>query len=110
MNIGVYRSVDFGVTWTQTALNNTTVWDLAVSCNNVFAATDIGVFISNNNGTTWRSSTLPEETFGQLNFPAEVFLPVAEQGRVFGYHPITEIPGYKLLWIQRMFIRLLFQD
>ena len=63
-NNGVFMSTNNGVNWSQTSLNGRTVWSLEVNGNNIFAGTDVGVYVSNDNGTTW---TLRNEGFG--NFP-----------------------------------------
>ncbi len=56
---GIYRSVNNGLNWLQTALNNQQVRSFAVSGNNIFAGTYYnGVFLSTNNGDTWVQTAL----------------------------------------------------
>jgi hypothetical protein len=59
---GVYLSTNNGVNWTQTNLNNTSVWAFAVSGNNIFAGTSIEnshiIYISTNNGNNWTQTTI----------------------------------------------------
>jgi len=56
---GVYLSTNNGENWTQTALNNCEVGDVATLGNNIFAGTvkysssTGGVYLSTNNGTSW---------------------------------------------------------
>ncbi|MDP4235836.1 MAG: T9SS type A sorting domain-containing protein [Bacteroidota bacterium] len=56
---GVYISNDNAATWTSInsgAMNNATVWDIAISGKNLFAATDAnGVQMSSDNGKSWVS-------------------------------------------------------
>ncbi len=56
---GVYRSTDYGDTWTKVGLEYYIVSSLAVSSNIIFAGTmGSGVFLSTDNGTTWTQSGL----------------------------------------------------
>jgi hypothetical protein len=59
---GVYRSTDYGMTWTQT-LNNQYVWSLAVNGNYVYAGTYSGVFVSIDNGTNWTLTSLNQTVY-----------------------------------------------
>lgn len=56
---GVYRSADNGATWSQSALNNRTVYSLAVSGQKIFAGTSLyGLYISADNGASWSQTSL----------------------------------------------------
>ena len=56
---GVYRTTDLGSSWTQTSLNDTTVFSLTANGSNVFAGTQgKGVLISTNNGGSWTQTSL----------------------------------------------------
>jgi hypothetical protein len=94
---GVFKSVNNGVDWTQTSLNNVAVLSLAVSGNNVFAGTLFhGIYISNDNGTTWAQRN---EGFGNFQVNAMAIL----NGYVFAgtygdsiyRRPIDELIGIK---------------
>lgn len=51
---GVYRSTNFGFTWSQYALEEELVSALAISGDNIFAGTfSGGVYVSNNSGANW---------------------------------------------------------
>jgi len=64
---GVYVSTNNGTSWMQTALNNTTVNSLAISGNNVFAATGYyGVFLSTNSGSSWVQTALNNVNISSL--------------------------------------------
>jgi hypothetical protein len=52
-SVGVYLSTNNGTSWTQTTLNNQTVYSLLVNGNNIFAGTSIGVYRTTNNGANW---------------------------------------------------------
>ncbi len=56
----IFRSTDNGLSWTQ--INSTMyagfIWSLVVVNNNIFAATEQGVFVSNNNGSSWTLTSL----------------------------------------------------
>ena len=55
---GVYLSTNNGTSWTQTPLNNTSVWSFAVNGNYIFAGTNGGIYLSTNSGTTWTQTSL----------------------------------------------------
>jgi photosystem II stability/assembly factor-like uncharacterized protein len=55
---GVYKSIDQGLTWTPTGLNDRSVWSLAVhpsDANLVYAATDVpgSIKVTHNGGLNW---------------------------------------------------------
>ena len=50
---GVYISTNNGANWSQTALNNKSVYSMAMTGNNIFAGTGSGVYRSTDLGTTW---------------------------------------------------------
>ncbi|WP_219588537.1 WD40/YVTN/BNR-like repeat-containing protein, partial [Vibrio parahaemolyticus] len=50
---GVYLSTNDGSTWTQTSLNNLTVYSLIINGNYLFAGTENGIFLTTNNGLNW---------------------------------------------------------
>lgn len=60
---GVYKSTDYGVTWTQTSLNNRDVESLAIRENYLFAGTYVfGIYKSTDNGNTWIQTSLTNNT------------------------------------------------
>lgn len=65
-DVGVWSSIDNGVTWIEHLFGLTTIsiLSLLISGNNIFAGTTNGVFISSNNGLTWISSNtgIPSST------------------------------------------------
>ena len=56
---GVFFSTDMGATWVavNTGLTSTNVLALVTIGTNLFAGTDVGVFLSSNNGTSWTNVT-----------------------------------------------------
>jgi hypothetical protein len=42
-----------GASWTQTSLNNQSIWSIAFNGNNIFAGTYNGVYLSTNSGLNW---------------------------------------------------------
>lgn len=54
---GVFFSTDWGETWTQrnTGLTNLFVYKLAKKGDNIYAATEKGLFLSTNNGISWNA-------------------------------------------------------
>jgi hypothetical protein len=93
---GIYRSTDGGI-WTSFGLSSINVLSLAVSGNNIFAGTDNGLYLSNNNGTTWfiknqGFSTVPHmEAF----FIAENFVFAGTQGESIWRRSLMEVIGIK---------------
>lgn len=66
-NHGIYLSTDYGVSWTQTALNFQWGYSLATLGNNIFAGTSGGgVYISTNNGTSWTQTPLSSFDIGAI--------------------------------------------
>ncbi|MCX7833363.1 MAG: T9SS type A sorting domain-containing protein, partial [Ignavibacteria bacterium] len=64
---GVYRSNSNGISWTQTELNNKTVYSLAISGNYIFAGTSgNGVYLSTNNGINWTQTALNNQSVYSL--------------------------------------------
>ncbi|MCI0449377.1 MAG: T9SS type A sorting domain-containing protein [Chlorobi bacterium] len=60
---GVFFTTNNGESWTQTSLNNRTVWDVFVSGNYILAGTAFnGVYVSKDNGVSWVQSTLNDIT------------------------------------------------
>ena len=56
---GVYKSNNGGTTWTQTFLNDKTVYSLAISGNLVYAGTNLyGLYVSTDNGVSWDRNLL----------------------------------------------------
>ncbi len=62
----VYLSTNNGTNWTQTGLNNKTIWSLATLGNNIFAGTDLGVYLSTNNGTNWTQTAFNHQSLYSL--------------------------------------------
>jgi len=58
---GVYISTNNGANWSQTALNNKSVYSMAMTGNNIFAGTGSGVYRSTDLGTTWVQTSLNNE-------------------------------------------------
>ncbi len=59
----ILKSTDQGTTFTviNEGMNAAFIWSLAQTANgNLFAATEMGVFLSTNNGTSWTSTALPQ--------------------------------------------------
>src|SRR4030095_14617243 len=82
--------------WSQTSLNNQTVRSLAVSGYTVFAGTSTnGVFISNNNGTSWIQKN---EGLGNLNVWSfciiNNYIYAGTSGGVYR-RPLSELTGIK---------------
>ena len=46
-------SINNGLNWNQTSLNNKTIISIAISGNYIYAVDDSGVNLSTNNGTNW---------------------------------------------------------
>jgi hypothetical protein len=63
---GVYISTNSGTSWTQTGLNNTDVFSIAISGNKIFAGSNSGVYLSTNNGTSWTQTPLSSLTIEAL--------------------------------------------
>jgi hypothetical protein len=56
---GVYLSINGGLSWILTSLNNQNIFALAVNGNNVYAGSQqYGVYLSTNNGSTWAQTSL----------------------------------------------------
>lgn len=58
---GVFISTNNGANWSQTALNNKSVYSMAMTGNNIFAGTGSGVYRSTDLGTTWVHTLLNNE-------------------------------------------------
>ena len=52
--------------WVQTSLGYASVYTLALSGTNLFAATSAGTFLSTDNGTTWRTANVPFPGFSHM--------------------------------------------
>ena len=70
-NNGVYLSTNNGINWTQTSLNNRTIFSLAVKDNIIFAGsynnlTPYGVYMSTNNGINWTQTSLNYQSVSSL--------------------------------------------
>ena len=63
---GIYRSTNNGLNWTQTSLNNVSVYGLVFSGNTTYAGVLGGVYISNDNGNTWNLSPINTNTVFSL--------------------------------------------
>lgn len=50
---GIYLSVDNGMSWSQTSINNQSIYRLASNEKSIFAATGAGIYSSSDNGKTW---------------------------------------------------------
>lgn len=57
---GVYFSTNNGASWTQTSLNNRSIYSLAANENNIFAGAGgtYGVYLSTDNGASWTQTSL----------------------------------------------------
>ncbi|MBS1519338.1 MAG: T9SS type A sorting domain-containing protein [Bacteroidetes bacterium] len=68
LNTGVYKTTDNGNLWSQTALNNKTVFSLAATGSNVFAGIQSeGVYLSTNSGSSWTQSLVNSGSAFALN-------------------------------------------
>lgn len=62
-NEGVWRSTDGGDTWTETAMNDRTVFALAARGSYIFAGTDEdGIYFTSNGGSTWNQTSVANRT------------------------------------------------
>jgi hypothetical protein len=60
---GVFISPSSSQSWTQTSLNHTEVFSVAVSDGRIFAGTkDYGIYYSDNNGSSWTQSSLTNKS------------------------------------------------
>jgi photosystem II stability/assembly factor-like uncharacterized protein len=57
MQGGLFRASDAGITWYPTSLFNVNVNSIDINGNYTFAGTDSGVFVSSNNGLSWRNKS-----------------------------------------------------
>ena len=68
--LGVYRSMDYGATWTASAeLSTTLVTSLLIEGSQIFGGTLSGVIVSTDNGSSWRQAgegtrRIPNERVG----------------------------------------------
>ena len=64
-----------GINWSQTTLNNKTVYSLVAYGNNIFAGTIFyGVYLSTNNGTSWTQTALNNKDVTSLAAFGTIFL------------------------------------
>ncbi len=98
-NFGVYFSADGGATFLSSGLSSMAVPLLAAgSSNSLYAATDHdGVFVSNDNGTTWRTRGLVRNDMQSIA--------VSPDGHVFVgvYGGIVRATGDSSAWTQHLF-------
>src|SRR5258706_5473973 len=64
---GVFLSANNAATWSQTSLNNQSIYSLATNGNNIFAGTvDNGIYLSTNSGATWTQTSVNNESVYSL--------------------------------------------
>jgi photosystem II stability/assembly factor-like uncharacterized protein len=68
VNGGVYRSTNFGVSWSSTGLSSSIIYSLAINGNNIFAGKSSGgIFLSTDNGITWDPVNTGLQVYASVN-------------------------------------------
>jgi len=107
---GILKSTDGGNTWTpiNNGLTANDVYAVAInpsSSNQIFAGTEMGLFVSNNGGTTWgrAGGTLPGRIVTELDYSSSVLLVVTELGLYRSSNggsswqsPATDLPSVRI--------------
>jgi photosystem II stability/assembly factor-like uncharacterized protein len=76
---GVFRSLQGGEAWTSVPIGNDVIWCLSPSDDpqRLYAGTDGGVFVSQDQGTTWTATTLRVKTYSLVVHPQDIDVVVA---------------------------------
>jgi hypothetical protein len=82
IDYGVFASSNNGLNWTQTSLNNQTVWAFSVNGNYLFAGTlNNGVKLSTNNGLNWTQTTLNNKNVWSMTYSGgKIFAGTSDSG------------------------------